>query len=260
MRLLSIADPHCGHLAGLTHPDWWINPRRGKSEWNKFAAIQREVWTWWEETIKEIGKIDVTLILGDCIDGDGKRSGGTELITTDRIEQAEMARRALEITKAKRYQMVYGTAYHTGKQEDYESLVAEALDATIGSHEWLDADGYIFDLKHHIGNSSVPYGQWTQLGKEMVHNTLWAAKGEQPAADVILRGHIHKYCACERRLGKRVVTAMSLPALQGYGSKYGARICSQTIDIGCVVWEIDRNGISYYPILPDFKYFKTKAN
>ena len=40
--------------------------------------------------------------------------------------------------------------------EDFEELIAKELNAKIGSHEWLDIRGNIFDIKHHIGSSSSP--------------------------------------------------------------------------------------------------------
>lgn len=254
MKILLCSDLHSGHHVGLTPPDWHYKRKRGESEWNKYAAIQREMWSWWAGMIKEEGPFDYCFVVGDCIDGDGARSKGTELITADRIEQTRMATAALNEVGAGEYHFVYGTAYHTGTGEDYETLVAKHFDARIGSHEWVEVEGEVFDLKHHIGNSSVPYGQFTILGKEALHNHLWATKREQPQATIIVRGHIHKYAACERVFGGDIVTALSLPALQGYGSKFGARRCSQTIDVGCVTVEIG-DGVIINPIIPKFKSF-----
>jgi hypothetical protein len=86
-RVLIMSDLHCGHRVGLTPPDWQYRPGV-RSKWRK---IQQACWNWYANEIEEAGPFDVVIVNGDAIDGRGERSGGTELLTTDRHEQVEIA-------------------------------------------------------------------------------------------------------------------------------------------------------------------------
>lgn len=235
-RVLACSDLHCGHKVGLTPPAWWVSSDR------VIGQVQREFWVWWEQTLAGLGPFDAALVLGDMIDGRGERSGGTELITTDRMEQCQIAAaclRAIPMTENGRMVGVKGTPYHTGDSEDYEDIVAGLLgNMTIGGHEWADAGGVVFDLKHKVGGSQIPHGRHTAIAKERLWNILWSEREYAPRADIILRGHVHYHNFC----GGSDWLAMTLPALQGPGSKYGVRQCSGTVDFGFVVFEIDNNG------------------
>ncbi|MCE5185043.1 MAG: hypothetical protein LLF76_02835 [Planctomycetaceae bacterium] len=250
MRIVVLSDLHCGHLVGLTHPDYQRQTVKGRRRLSKAAEFQSQLWDWYAKTIKSLRPIDRVIVNGDAIDGAGTRSGGTELIEVDRNEQVNMAIKAIEITDAKRYSMTYGTAYHTGDKEDYEDQVAKHFHATIGSHEWIHANGWVIDCKHHLGATQVPYGIYTNLAKEVLYNQLWADKGEQPRADILIRSHVHKFAQCASETGGQIVRAFSTPALQGYGSKYGARRCSATINVGLLVLDIEKGpNITITPIL-----------
>ena len=53
--------------------------------------------------------------------------------------------------------MTYGTPYHFGIGEDWEYIVAEKVGAfKIGSQEWPEVNGVIFDFKHKVENTTVP--------------------------------------------------------------------------------------------------------
>ena len=187
-RVVVISDLHCGHRVGLTPPEYGD---RSTTKWNK---AQRELWTEYNRMVKEHGPADVLLVLGDVIDGRGEKSGSTELITTDRKEQGEMAAACIEMWKAKDIVMVFGTAYHVGNKEDFETPVAELVKANkIGGQEWVKVDKVTFDLKHFIAGSGIPHGKGTPLAKEWLWNLVWNIRDEQPLVDVFLRGHVHSF-------------------------------------------------------------------
>ena len=115
IRVLLPGDLHCGHNTGLTPPAYQYkvidNPETEEHrKRNKWALLQREMWDWYVRRIEELQPIDRMLVLGDTIDGDGAASGGTELMTTDRKVQCQMAIEALKLVKAKKTTMVFGTA------------------------------------------------------------------------------------------------------------------------------------------------------
>ncbi|GAH16939.1 unnamed protein product, partial [marine sediment metagenome] len=184
--------------------------------------------------------------LGDAIDGTGWRSGGTELITTSLEEQVDMAVdvcNSVRLHGKKGFKIygVNGTAYHTASSDgdDWDSVLCEQAGwESIGSHEWIDVNGCIFDLKHDIGSSSVPHCRMTALAKAKLWNQLWAVKGGQPNSNVIIRAHAHYNIHC----GGPGWLAMILPALQGAGSKFGGRKCEGSVDWGITVVDVDNKG------------------
>ena len=181
--------------------------------------------------VKEHGPADVLFVLGDCIDGRGEKSGSTELITTDRMTQCQMAADCINMWGAEDIVMVFGTAYHTGQKEDWETIVAEKVGARkIGGQEWVKVGGVTFDLKHYSPTTQVP-GSYTSLTRDTwIWNLIWQVRKEQPAVDVFLRGQVHNFGA----VLNDSVLIVTCPALQGLGSKFGARIPSRRVDFGCL--------------------------
>ena len=174
-RIIVINDSHCGHLVGLTPPQWQLNEYdESHTKRNKWSVLQRELWQNFTNILEKYKPFDVGFSLGDMIDGKGSRSGGTELITADRDEQIDMAceiHRQVVMRGKKNFNWVgvYGTEYHASGEggEDWEKILAERMGfAKMGSHEWVDVNGCVFDLKHHIGGSTVPYGRFTAPAKD----------------------------------------------------------------------------------------------
>lgn len=234
-RVVAISDLHCGHIVGLTPPAYWTHAARSRTA----RAVQAELWKYFSRKLEELQPIHALLVLGDCIDGKGQRSGGTEQITTDLQEQCAMAEEAISLAKAKHIVMVHGTPFHVGADgEDYERLIAHNVGATIGGHEWAECHGVVFDLKHKVGSSQVPHGRHTAIARERLWNVLWQERDLAPKAQVLLRGHVHyfNYCGGSDWLG------ITMPALQGPGSKYGVRQCSGTVHFGLVSFDIYPGG------------------
>ena len=258
-RILLVGDLHCGHNTGLTPPAYQYKiiekpETEEHNKRNKWATLQHEMWDWYITRIDELRPINRMLVLGDTIDGSGEKSGGTELITTDRKVQCQMAIEALKIPQAGKVTMVFGTAYHTGAKEDFEIDVARELNAKIGSHERESVFGCVIDFRHHQGNTKNPL---TSLINELINNREWAVDSEQPKADVIIRAHTHRYCFA--RMEDCVL--ISIPALTGYGSKFGARRCSRKVCFGLVALDVWPDGyVQEYCQIAKLKCHKTKEN
>lgn len=241
-RLLIMSDGHSGQQVGLTHPDFDAIPSSPGPKRDLYN-IRRRGWKFFADTVDELRPIDVLLYNGDAIDGKGKRSGGTELLTSDRSEQVSMAVAAIEYVQAKTVVMSYGTPYHTGDLEDWEDEIAKSEKVKarkIGGHDWIDVNGLIFDYKHFIPSSSVPYGRQTQLSKEHVWNVLWSEHGEYPKSDVIIRSHVHYFTAVVEHDWMGVIT----PALQFKGTKFGSRKMSGVVHYGLVWFDVE-NGENF---------------
>lgn len=232
-RVLIVADLHSGHRVGLTPPQYQLNSG------NKWGRVQKALWQEYTRMVDRLKPIDYLICNGDSMDGKGHRSGGTELLTADRNEQVSIARTCLEYTEAPVIVMTHGTPYHVGDQDDWEQTLADQMPQVrkIGGQEWVNIGEVIFDCKHKIAGTSVPYSKGTAISKERLWNLLWTEHNEQPKAHCIIRSHIHSFffVGADNWLG--VVT----PALQGQGSKYGSRQCQGHVDFG-VVWFDIENG------------------
>lgn len=240
-RIVVISDLHCGHEVGLTPPRWQYGVRQvtnDKTKLKKYEKVREQCWNFFLEKIKMLQPIDILVVNGDCIDGRGDKSGGTEEIEISRDRQCSIAIECIQSVKANKIIMTYGTPYHVGSEEDWENIIADRLGVSIGSHEWLDVNGLIIDFKHHVGSSGVVTGRYNSIAKDQLWNDMWAIRKEQPHAAIVVRSHTHgfSYIGSKNRLG--IIT----PALQGMGSKFGARRCSGTVDFGFIHFDVDEHG------------------
>ena len=229
-KIAIISDLHCGHRAGLTPPKYQYQPER-----SKYGEAQKSIYEQYLAAIERWSPVDVLIVNGDAIDGKGDRTGGSELITSDRDEQVEMAYEAITAWKAPTIIMTYGTGYHTGKEEDWEAVLCSELNAEIHAHVWPEIDGVIFDVKHFAPGSVVPYGRYTGPARSRVWNLLWNERELQPKARVFIRSHVHAFT----HSGDSRHLVMTTPALQAPSTKYGARQCEGTVDCGFVVFTCD---------------------
>ena len=255
-KILIEADYHSHHRAGLNAPDFWM-PERGEN--GKYGKMQRELWNARCEILDRIGPVDAHALNGDAIDGRGEASGSTELLADpswlNQIKNAEQCARQVKFNGEPRIIMSRGTPYHTGKLDDYEDLLADHLGATIKDHPFFTVDGVTFDMKHKVGTSSVPHGRATPISRDRLWNILWSERGEQPKADVIIRSHCHYHSYA----GGPGWVAMTTPALQAAGTKYGGRICSGTVDWGVVVFEVEGGEFDWKVYLVGLESNKVKA-
>ena len=233
--VIALGDLHCGHRAGLTPPENMSDINAFK----KTCKLQCEMWARYISLVKQYYKPDLVIANGDMIDGKGDKSGGTELWSTDRLQQSEAAVKSLKAWNAKKYVLTYGTAYHVSKDgEDFESLIADKLNCKIHNHAQINVNGIIFDVKHHVGSSSVPHGKHTAIARERLQNLLWVDAESCTKANIVIRSHVHyfNYCGGGDWLG------MTLPALQAPCTKYGMRRCSNVGDWGIVIFHISDKG------------------
>lgn len=253
-RIVAISDLHCGHRVGLTPPQY--NARQSDNHTDrKLHTIRREVWNWYAATLRSLQPIYCLIVCGDCTDGHGSKSGGSELLVPNLNAQADVAAECVLAAKAQRVVMVYGTHYHVsdvGGNIDLEDRVAEKVAADkIGAHEWVRVSGCptVFDVAHYVGGSSSPALANQDLAKQTTWNALWAEADGAPRADWFLRGHVHT-CEAQMRVTDRVRWAMTMPALCGFGSKFGARICRKIVHVGMATWECGKSGVERWePLL-----------
>jgi len=268
-RVLFLSDEHCGHVAGLTHPDYNItytdesdDGAQKRTRRIKQTKQRRVLWDWFAERVNMFRPFDVVVNNGDAVDGRGERSGGTELLCTNPDEQCEMAEAVLDFVcggKSDLY-MVYGTGYHTGKAEDWEDIVArEAHAKKIEGEGHYEINGLHFAVKHFIGNTRSPASRYTALSNAQIRQWLWAARGQQPKANIIVRSHVHR-CLYAGEPGTQSL-ALTTPGLQGLGSKYGVRQCDGLpVEFGFVVFDVlSVDQWAWYPIVSPLNLQGTTA-
>lgn len=225
MRAVFCGDFHSGHMFGLTPPSFFTN--------GIAAASQREMFTRYKGWVEKYHQPDVLVLTGDLIDGKAPGSGGSELITADRVNQVDMAIELVDMWQAKEIYSVAGTAYHSGKNEDWERIIASHTNAIFDDQIFVKMHNHTFHVRHHTGRSSVPYGKFTPVAKEALWQHLWAEKKKWPSADYIVRGHVHYYSLCEFHDWH----AITCPALCGK-TNYGRRRCNGLVDFGLLVFDI----------------------
>ena len=223
MRVAVISDLHCGAWYGLTPPEY---------HGGEALRIQGAMWKWYAATMEALQPIDLLICNGDAIDGKSDKSGGRELITADRRIQTVIAARCIAEARAKKVLIIEGTGYHTGNDEAWEEVLADRIGADFDRHGTVECGGVRFDVKHHIGGSSIPHGRHTAIARDSLWLDKWADKGVQGKADVLLRGHVHYF----GYNGNADRLCMTLPCLQLWTS-YGSTRCSGTIDVGLVSFD-----------------------
>ena len=241
-RVVIISDLHCGHRAGICCPGW-MTPESAPGVLGTFAKQQRAMWAWYSATLASLQPIDVLIVNGDAFDGKGGRSGGGELITTDMVGQTKIAAACINEAKAKTVRLCAGTPYHCAPDgEDWEEYLGALVNAaSLDGHLFTEIDGVVFDVKHKVGGSGIPHGRHTAISKERLWNLLWHERGGAPKANVFIRSHVHYH----EFSGNPTHLAMTTPALQGFGSKYGERQCSGVVDIGFVHFDVEDGAWSW---------------
>jgi len=235
-RVVALGDFHAGHKVGLTPPEWQYHP-----QWKK---TQQETWGFFASELARLKPIDVLIANGDLIDGRGERSGSTELLEVDPLEQVQMAVRCIAEVEAKHVILTYGTPYHTGQLQDFENEIYRDVGADqIDGEVWVEVEGVTFHARHKVGGSIIPHGRHTQIARDRLWNVLWNEHSDHPKADVLLRSHVHYF----NFNGDKTYLSMTLPALQGLGSKFGVRLCSGTVDFGFVHFDCQQGGYSWQP-------------
>jgi len=252
-RMVVVSDFHCGHEFGLTPPDWWVRDDTHNVSVTKAGRFQRELWKFYTEAIEHLKPIDLLIVNGDAIEGKNERSGGIELLTSDRHEQVKMAKEAIDLAEARKIRILYGTRYHVGKEEDFEKILASLIscsDVDVQGHAFLDMNGCGVDIKHKVTSSTVPHGRMTSIARARLWNVIWSSEHDrQPKADILIRSHVHyfNYCGGQSWLG--VVT----PALC-YNTSYGIRECEGLVDVGMTYFDFDDKGnYEWQPVLAEFK-------
>lgn len=236
-RLVIISDLHCGSEAGLSpRPD---------------TALKRGLLARYTDCIAHLGaRPDILVINGDAIDGtqDRGRGDGDSAIIHQQIADA------CALVKMWRPRAVYcvaGTQYHVGGDvvEGEQVLAIMLREGGIPAtfHRKLNMtinDWFRVQFRHHIGSSGIPHGRHTPQSRSKVWGYLNAACGGSAPAHLSVYSHVHYWTYSEDFMG----AAMTTPAWQAIGSRYGDERCDGHVDLGAVeitIGQTERQGWSW---------------
>jgi hypothetical protein len=230
--ILAEGDYHCGNLLGLVPPS---------EQTGKLKHVQKILWDWRKAEIAAIGPVDIHMINGDLTDGPGKKDS-IGLLTTDTEEQAEWAEEAVRQVQAKTRFFTYGSPYHVNTSYNTERSIAKAFDCDIADTARFQVNGKRFKFRHVVGRSDTPYGQGTQVQKEIVRDVLQAALDDHDQADIQGRSHCHYWT----RVDVKDKTAFTMPCwelpLDTKGSVYPRTLRTMYYDVGFVLIEVMDDG------------------
>lgn len=239
-RLLVLSDTHCGHLLGLTPPDW-VGPQN--KQWAE------PFWAMFREAVDELPRLDAVVYNGDLVDGPGKKDTENHL-TTDMNNQLDMAEVIVSSVKTRRRYFVRGTGFHVDNTGNLEEIVARRFDATAQDELRLQIHGRRLHFRHVVGRSDIPYGQYTQLAKEQINDLLQAQMEDYDDADVLIRSHVH-YCVQtavadgNRGLVRHAVTTPALQLRAPIQGPYTRKLRTWLYHVGILYIEIDTSGEVY---------------
>lgn len=235
-RMLVLSDTHCGNRVGLTPPAFWNEETR---QWLE------PLWTFFDNMLRQVGRVDLLVANGDLIDGPQKKDP-TALLETDIEKQVEMATDILKMVPADKRVIVKGTGYHTDENCSFEAFVAKALGTEALDEYCCEIYGRLCQFQHVVGRSDIPYGQYTQIAKEMIRDMLQSVLEDFRAATLLGRAHVHYYVGVELGDNERGIRkAWTNPALQLKGplkTKFVRGLRTMIYHVGGTLVEIDRTG------------------
>jgi len=229
------------HIRLLFANDWHVGHRNGminKSNLDIANSFQKEMQVWFENMVNLIKPIHVIAGVGDLIDGKGNKNGGAEIIIPSNIMQAKAAAEIINSIGAQKIYMVKGTPYHTGKDDDFEQIIADAVGAEkLQNSMYLRVNDCVIAMRHKVGRSTVQYGKATPLLKEYAWEQFMKQDGD-PDVNILIRAHVHYFFYA----GFSNHVSMTLPSLQG-ASDFGEKECTGNTDLGIVYVDIYENGL-----------------
>lgn len=231
-RVLVLSDLHCGASAGLTPPKW---------QFEELALLQVPLWNWYKAEVQKIGPVDMLVVNGDMVDGEGKKET-LDQITTDVGKQIKMAIACLEIVKAKQIVMTYGTPFHTVGSFDYEEPIAEHFGCSIRDTQKVRVNGTLFNFRHVIGQSGTAYTQGTQAYKEAIRELLRAVDMGHAQPEYIIRSHVHNAF----QSGSPERAGITSPCLEIPLSRNGRRYRPWRYHVGMMEFVVDEKGRVHY--------------
>lgn len=244
VRVLDLGDLHTGHEVGLWPEEGMPMPDGREIALNEGQKHLLKCWNHLYRYARDEIKPDILTVHGDLVDGEQRKSYGTEASTTIIAAQIKAARHLLEpfVGLVKEVYILRGTPYHDGARGLIVEAIGESLGAigpTSGWHSWslldLDVQGVIINIQHAISIATGFY-RATPLDREGIWSALAGKEGKVPKADAVLRGHAHVYVHVEHP-SKHILISPCWQLQTEYMRRHSAY--RMIPDVGAVVLELD---------------------
>lgn len=248
--LACVSDVHAGSTVAVCPPKIHLD------DGGAYEASRAQRWLWqsWNEFWAEVERVrtaeaaDLYAVFnGDLTDGD--HHGTTQILTPNPNAQAAVVNECMRVPlalKPDRIFVVRGTEAHVGKSGCIEERIADGLrrdkrpvvgDPDTGTASWwhlrMELHGKRIDITHH---GRTGQREHTRAGAASLHAHdifLSHAKRGEPAPDLCLRGHYHRFNDSHDACPTRVVTTGAWQVKTAYVHKVAA---DSIADIGgCVV-------------------------
>ncbi len=234
MKILLAGDLHCGHLLGLTPPQYH------NSNW-PHADVMSNLWKWFDENLSK--KYDVAVWNGDLVEGEGRHESSFHL-TTDMNVQIEMAIDVVKHVGAKKNLFQYGSPYHAGQIMDYEKQIANYFNEDIKAIRKVTLAGVNFKFQHQIGKTTTPVGGDIMLRKGALWEMIYSVMDKRQPAQYCIFSHAHEY----RRVENEHMTGIILPALKMGApdyDRYARRMAGGFYSVGFLEAEIKNKQVEF---------------
>lgn len=242
-RILHITDTHCGHISGMSPPEYTFGPG---------AEFRAEMWGLTTALIDQLRPLDAIIFNGDLVDGMGCKHPAehwSDEPNSQVLCAIEMCRAFIGADTDAHIAFVAGTDSHTHvKGVNLEELVAHHVGAILrrklkySNQEvlWVRNDQgkaiKKINYRHHIGNAQLN-GVPVSLTKQALVNLLLNERDMIDKCDVFVRSHVHRYVHYNDATRDYIIT----PSLQG-STDFGGRRCDSVIDIGPSWIDITESG------------------
>jgi len=253
---LIISDLHVGGNEAIMPPVVKINQTATREAQTIHASpMQCEIYDRYCQTIKDAGKVDCCLVLGDMVDGVDRHGEGAGVWTTDRRVQVDTAYTLLSMAKTKEYYCVQGTRYHVDSNLSTDHAVADKLRATFGPDLVVNLDGIRIHMNHKIGHSRSPVSKLTapagEIAQAEIHHEYYGR------FDVLLRGHRHDRYDIRYDTGPRIAGCPSWKSRDHFAATNGLGMPAK--EIGALLLHIEKKkGRTVHMIEPLITKMKPK--
>lgn len=234
-RLIAVSDLHCGHITGMTPPQYRM--KQGQSK--HIHDHQKETWDRLKRLAKEATNTKLKTVL--ICNGDAVQGKQHEAWISDLETQQEMATETLRLFNVDKIFMARGTPVHTQVEINLENRIAEKVDAVIENEVYVSIEKMIVYARHKIGRSVLPHGKFTAVARKAVEQLNKSQQGFVPQPSLCLFGHVHYFAGVE----DSEWSAYALPALQTY-SEFGEKICDGIVHWGILWWDIEDGKIKNF--------------
>lgn len=193
--IVVVSDIHVGSRLAV------CTPKAKMSDGSTYIAnrAQLALYEAWNDVVSSWKYPDILVINGEPIDGQQGFNRGTEVWTTNYLDQINTSVNLLRTFYPKKIYMTRGSNYHVEiNGVPIEQIVGEKLNAeTVDGQKvvpelFLNVGGVKFNFAHHIaGTTSGWVYRHTPSSKEAMLMALNAK--DKHAVDVVVRSHNHVY-------------------------------------------------------------------